>query len=364
MLLNVVRSAPVPQVRPRQKSVRSGQSVNSGRARGARGEARVPTHYFENIEDFAERHGSSARAIYARAKLDRARVLRDGTVRFTELRALLLATAKETGREAFALELGSSLTPASHGALGLGALASENVRDALSVITAYVRTRTPLVRVTHHTREGTVTLRIADGIVLGDVQRPIHELVMCTLMSALRLLTQGRFEASAVRFAFPAPPYEALAARLLGVKPRYDARATELSFDASLSDLAIVLADRTAARLARAQLDAEIAALEARMDLRDRVREHLLRDRGEMPSCAVVARRLGTTERSLRRHLEAAGTSFQAIAQTTRKELALHYLRDTSLSIAEIARRLGYADPSNFGAAFRRWTGKSPRAVR
>lgn len=46
------------------------------------------------------------------------------------------------------------------------------------------------------------------------------------------------------------------------------------------------------------------------------------------------------------------------------REFAIHYLRDTDMRVGEIATLLGYGDPSNFGAAFRTWTGKSPRAYR
>ena len=324
----------------------------------------MPTHYFENMADYASRHGSSGEALFARAKLDMERVTRDGHVRFSEFRALLLATAVETGRASFALELGSLLTPASHGALGLAVLASDSLRDAFALIVRYVRTRTPLVHVKHHVRDGVVIVRVTDGIVLGDVQRPIHELVIGTLVSALRTLTSGRFRVKSVRFAFAAPDYVDRVARLVGAPAHYDARHTELRFDASLLDLDVVLADSTAARLARVRLDAELEALEGRIDLRDRVRERLLRDKGRIPDCEHVARELGTTSRSLRRHLAALDTSFSRIVEETRKDLAVHYLRDTDLGIGEIASLLGYGDPSNFGAAFRRWTGKSPRAYR
>lgn len=324
----------------------------------------MPTHYFENMVDFARRHGISREALFARAGLDADRVFADGHVSFSGFRALLGAVARETGRASFALELGAALTPASHGALGLAVLTSPRLRDAMGIIAAYVRTRTPLVRLTHHVRDGVVHVRIADGIVLGDVQRPVHELVVGTLLGALRTLTSGRLAPRAVRFAFRAPDYAPLAARLLGVAPTYEAAATELRFDAALLDLDVVLADETAARLARDALDAEVAALEGRIDLRDRVRERLLRERGHVPDCEQVARELGTTSRTLRRHLAALGTSFQAIVHDTRRALAIHYLRDTDMRVAEIARVLGYADPSNFGAAFRAWTGKSPRAYR
>ncbi|HKP55781.1 MAG TPA: AraC family transcriptional regulator [Polyangiales bacterium] len=42
---------------------------------------------------------------------------------------------------------------------------------------------------------------------------------------------------------------------------------------------------------------------------------------------------------------------------------ALELLRSEA-SIDEAADRLGYTDAANFTRAFRRWTGKSPRAVR
>jgi AraC-like DNA-binding protein len=39
-------------------------------------------------------------------------------------------------------------------------------------------------------------------------------------------------------------------------------------------------------------------------------------------------------------------------------------LQANSRSIAQIAVRLGYSDPSHFSRAFRRWEGISPRSYR
>ncbi|MBC7173988.1 MAG: AraC family transcriptional regulator, partial [Polyangiaceae bacterium] len=324
----------------------------------------VPVHYFENLADFSESRGGSRERLFRRAKLDLERAKAAGFVSFSEFRALMLAIAAETGSPSFALEFGCSISPASHGMLGLAVLASDDVRQALATLVRYVRTRTPLVHVDSRSRDGSVSVRVTDAIVLGDVQRSVHELVVSTIITALRALTSERFRATEIRFAFPAASADVPHERLLLSKVRFDASVTEVRFPASALSFAVVLADRTTARLATATLDEELAALEGRTDLRDRVRERLLRHRGALPSCAQVAHDLHTTERTLRRHLESLGTSYAAIREATRRELAVHYLRDTSLSVAEIAERLGYADPSNFGAAFRRWTGGSPRGFR
>ena len=40
------------------------------------------------------------------------------------------------------------------------------------------------------------------------------------------------------------------------------------------------------------------------------------------------------------------------------------YLRDTSMSLEDIAYRLRFSDAANFRHAFKRWTGKSPGEYR
>jgi AraC-like DNA-binding protein len=47
-----------------------------------------------------------------------------------------------------------------------------------------------------------------------------------------------------------------------------------------------------------------------------------------------------------------------------RRELAQHLLRDTELSVTEVADILGYSDPTVFARAFRGWTKRNPRTWR
>lgn len=79
---------------------------------------------------------------------------------------------------------------------------------------------------------------------------------------------------------------------------------------------------------------------------------------------ADVASELAVSSRTLHRELAAEGASFQHILNTTREQLARHYLSNRALSAAQIAFLLGYAEPSSFYRAFRSWTGETPEQTR
>jgi AraC-like DNA-binding protein len=76
---------------------------------------------------------------------------------------------------------------------------------------------------------------------------------------------------------------------------------------------------------------------------------------------AGTARGLGVSTRTMQRRLAAEGTSFAAVVDALRRELACTYL-DRRVPIPEIAALLGYADGTAFHHAFRRWTGSTPLA--
>jgi AraC-like DNA-binding protein len=58
--------------------------------------------------------------------------------------------------------------------------------------------------------------------------------------------------------------------------------------------------------------------------------------------------------------MEADGTTFRDVVEAVNERLAVSYLRDPNVSIAEVAFLLGFSDPSAFNRAFRRWTGDTP----
>ena len=85
---------------------------------------------------------------------------------------------------------------------------------------------------------------------------------------------------------------------------------------------------------------------------------------GGNPCAGNIAGRVGVSERTLRRRLQAAGTSYQTLLDERRYDAALRYLRDDGCSLLEVGFLLGFSDSSGFARACKRWTGKTPVELR
>jgi AraC-like DNA-binding protein len=95
--------------------------------------------------------------------------------------------------------------------------------------------------------------------------------------------------------------------------------------------------------------------------VRDVVKRELLHT---TPSIIGVAQHLRMSVRTLGRRLEREGTTFSALLDDMRRELALRYVGNGDVALREIPFRLKFSHPEAFGRAFKRWTGLTPIAYR
>ena len=95
-----------------------------------------------------------------------------------------------------------------------------------------------------------------------------------------------------------------------------------------------------------------------------RVRDFLYRSGWEHCRLSDAAHEMRMTPRTLIRRLEDDGTSFQAIKDGLRRDIAIRALRDGSKSIEQISQDVGFSSAANFHRAFRRWTGTTPSIYR
>jgi AraC-like DNA-binding protein len=80
------------------------------------------------------------------------------------------------------------------------------------------------------------------------------------------------------------------------------------------------------------------------------------------PRANEIAQKFGISVATLKRRLQDEGSGLTELKKACRYGLALDLLRDSNLSIGEIAARLGFSDPTTFARAFHRWNGCSPTA--
>jgi AraC-like DNA-binding protein len=82
------------------------------------------------------------------------------------------------------------------------------------------------------------------------------------------------------------------------------------------------------------------------------------------PAADQMAERLHVAEATMRRHLKQEGYTYQSIKDDLRRDIAIGELQHTSRTIADIAATVGFAEPSAFHRAFRKWTGMRPTDYR
>jgi AraC-like DNA-binding protein len=146
----------------------------------------------------------------------------------------------------------------------------------------------------------------------------------------------------------------------LGALPtRYDDAAARLTFPASYLHAELPRANPATRALAEA-ICADLATRRRDSGLAQQVRILLAQRLSFDPSIGGVATALALGERTLRRRLAEEGCTFQALLDEVRISLAARLLATDSLTVAQVAHRLGYAEAASFIHAHRRWHGTTP----
>lgn len=109
------------------------------------------------------------------------------------------------------------------------------------------------------------------------------------------------------------------------------------------------------------QLERELAERNLGRDVGEQVRHALRRSlAGCRPALQDIARELGMSTRTLQRRLGGLGMTFQQLVEDTRREMARHYLRQSTVELSAVAFLLGYEDANSFFRAFHDWEGTTP----
>lgn len=277
--------------------------------------------------------------------------------------AILARGLELTKEPALGVHLGMAMRVSSHGFLGFAAMTANTVREALELAVRFASTRTSAIGLSLHVEGDLASVAIEERTPLPPVLREVLVLALLIGVWQLGMQLTGKPLDGTGECAFPRPRFPLPEPRG-GERPdnrlRFDRPVHRLVFSAAELDLPIVTADAAAKRLAKDQLEKELAAI-AESELVARVRAVLA---DGVPSIVELARQLKMSPRTLKRRLAEHGTTYSELRDDHRRQRALLLLDDRSLSIGEIAQRLGYTELPNFTRAFKKWTGMTPAAYR
>jgi AraC-like DNA-binding protein len=235
-------------------------------------------------------------------------------------------------------DVGQRYHVSSFGIAGYALLSSPTLRAAMEFALRYLDLTFTFVIPHAAVRDGQVEIRVADDDLPPDVRRFLRERDMVAIDTVLGELVDGalptRVDLDAGVLSFPSRQLD---------RPLAQANpATRALCESLCADLASRRREAGGTAQQVRVLLAQRLAYDARM--------------------AGVADGLGLSERTLRRRLADEGVAFQQLLDELRAALAERLLATGSLTVDEVALRLGYAEASSFIHAHKRWFGRTPGA--
>jgi AraC-like DNA-binding protein len=287
----------------------------------------------------------------------------DNTIQFVIASRLLALCVERTGCGHFGLLLGMRSKTSDLGLVGHLMQHSPDVAAALRNLILHLHLQDRGAVPTLTVKSGVAVLGYAiyqPGVVRAE---QIYDGAMAIAFNIMAALCGPTWRPTEVLLSRSNPSDPAPYRRFFRAPLRFDADQTALVFPASWLDLPLEGSDPALRRA----LEAQVNALEALgngdvvAQLRRVLRTMLVSGSG---SAEQVAQLFSMHRRTLNRRLRARDTTFHALVEQTRFDIASHFLERTQLAIVEIASALDYADASAFTRAFKRWSGTTPAAWR
>lgn len=298
------------------------------------------------------------------ARLDRAQLSEPhARIPLTHEMRMWTLAVELSGDPAIGLKVAEQLRPGATGSFEYLLRNSETLEQLLERAARFGRLVDDLSRVTWECADGVATITLGR---IGDHPVPPAgtECLFAVILSAMRTLYPSA-RPLAVEFAHATRGDVTLYRQQFGCPVRFSAGGNRILADEAWlkqpasnvdGNLGKVLEDHTAHLLAQLPNANDFVSI---------ARQHMLHllERGTL-TLEALAHALHLSDRTLRRRLQHAGTSFQELLDELRRTQALARVVDESLSLEQLASALGFAEMSSFHRAFKRWTGSTPAKYR
>lgn len=267
----------------------------------------------------------------------------------------------------FAYRTGLRFHVSTYGMYGFAILSSTNFRQTARFAERYHQLATPTAAISFkeecNLAEWTF-VPVPHPDVDAALYRFLVELQIGTLTSLLRDVMGPSFVAHELHVTYGPTDTTRNVAESIGCPVVFGQAHNKFIFDATWLDRTPEFGNEVTFSLVCGLCDQLMEEFQLRIGLSGKVREALLHNLARPTSFDAVARHLKMSTRTLRRKLQEENTSFREVDDELRTQMAIKYLRDTDLTIEEIAVALGFSEAASFRQAFRRWTKEAPNEFR
>ncbi len=279
----------------------------------------------------------------------------------------ILEYAAETlGDSEFGLHLAQEANPREAGLLFYVSAAAEDIGDALALAARYCRIVNEAVRLKLVRAPEGMTIEIKFVGVPRHFAWQNTEFIVAATVKGLREMAGHDFQPTQVVFTLARESDPGEFARFFGCPIEFSGSADRFSLSNEALAIPLITGDHHLLETLRpiceeAAKERNTAYGTLRSSVENEVQKMLPHGKANRQR---VAKALGLTERALAQKLGEENTSYEKVVDCLRHSLALQYIKEPSVSVAQIALLLGYEGPTSFNHAFARWTGRSAAEAR
>jgi AraC-like DNA-binding protein len=249
--------------------------------------------------------------------------------------------------------------------VGFLVLTSASGREAFERVIRYSALLSDASRWTMDVGQDDFTLRIEREGPRTLGHRLSNELAVAGLLQTQRVVSGRATVPARVVFRHAAPPDTTTHDSFFGTAIEWSGSFDGVALPIEMLDAAAQSGNPELHAYLERQAQARLEALGSASSIAARVREVIVRELPSgSPSMTSIAKRLGQSERTMRRWLDDEGTSFRDQVDLVRKARADELLRDRAIPLSQVAFLLGFSDQAAFSRAFRRWFEQSPSEYR
>jgi len=264
---------------------------------------------------------------------------------------------------ALGFKLGLQYNMATFGIWGFALRTSRTLREATTLALRYLPLSTAYCRMQSFDQGACFGLSMDPDAIPSHLRQFLLERDMATAITLLKELSLAGFNIISIEFKGEPPEYINYLEEICGIRPNYYSDHNAILLSSQDADKPLPTYDSHLVRILDEQCQRQLQA-RTTTGLSNQVRQQLLGPLGLIATLDEVAHGLAMSARTLRRKLDQENTSFRALVDEERRQVALQLLRASDMKLDELAIHLGYTDTASFTRAFRRWMGSSPGEYR
>ncbi len=267
------------------------------------------------------------------------------------------------------LQLGTELGVTTHGMLGVAALSSLTYGGSINLTARYFKCRFPVFECLYKESDESISLELHENVATGRVKMFLIESIFASLKEVSSLLIGDACEQIRFEFDFSEPDYKDQYQKILGDNIYFNRPCNRMVVPKIIGEICLKMAEPLTKKLAESSCQKVLVYFPQQAEISNKVRSYFKMHEQDLLDFSLLsmentAEKFNMSPRTLRRRLKLEGTSFQELVDERREKLAVKYLKETELSITQIASRLNFNDAAYFSRSFKRRIGVSPKKYR